>query len=867
MKMLLGVLTFFAVVLSGCDKDTDKPVAPSAERVSSGERVGALDGAAGVESVVPSGASATVAALDSASAAVALDSAAVVDGAAVGSAVELAGASTAVSGAAKVATRTPEEARAALTAKGISSTDGAAFRSAAGSGNLEVVQLFVEAGMSVESADDESGWTALHEAAYAGHLSVVTYLVEYGANVNGADEDGYTVLMNASWRADNLPVIRYLVDQGANIWATAYDGKTARRVALTVGNTSVADYLKSLETTEEFILAAGAGNLLRVRLYVEWGIDKEGQAVVSIGGISRERTALHAAAAGGHIEVVKYLVGQGASVSSQDDEGDTPLDVALAARDAATEGTDARTRFSKVVDALDVKDESPDLVVSASVDDATPMADQSITLSATVRNRGSAGSASTTLTYYRSADETISTTDTVLGSTDAVDELDAEETSEHSRSLTAPSTADTYYYGVCVAVLTGESNSNNNCSAGVKVEVVVSPPDLVVQSASVNKNTPGPGDSITLSATVRNSGTGSSASTTLRYYRSSDATITSDDTEVGSSDAVGGLDASGTSAQSSGLTVPSTSGTHYFGACVDDVSGETDTDNNCSAGVSVTVSRKMYWTDVLTDKIQRANLDGSNVEDLITTGLERTLDIALDVASGKMYWTDYGTATTGKIQRANLDGSGVEDLITTETMGLDYPTPGQIYPVGIALDVASEKMYWIEGGWGFIHRANLDGSGVENLFVRRYGRLAFIALDVANEKMYWTQNPQNAVSKIHRANLDGSGVDTLISTGLNWPVGIALDLGSRKMYWINNSGDNTGVDKIQRASLDGSGVEDLITTGLGAPQGIALDLGSRKMYWTDLRTDKIQRANMDGTGVVETLVTVPGPHGIALDLR
>ena len=749
MKRLLGVLTFFAVVLSGCDKDTDKPVAPSAERVSSGERVGALDGAAGVESVVPSGASATVAALDSASAAVALDSAAVVDGAAVGSAVELAGASTAVSGAAKVTTRTPEEARAALTAKGISSTDGAAFRSAAGSGNLEVVQLFVEAGMSVESADDESGWTALHEAAYAGHLSVVTYLVEYGANVNGADEDGYTVLMNASWRADNLPVIRYLVDQGANIWATAYDGKTARRVALTVGNTSVADYLKSLETTEEFILAAGAGNLLRVRLYVEWGIDKEGQAVVSIGGISRERTALHAAAAGGHIEVVKYLVGQGASVSSLDGAGDTPLDVALAARDAATEGTDARTRFSKVVDALDVKDESPDLVVSA----------------------------------------------------------------------------------------------------------------------SVNKNTPGPGDSITLSATVRNSGTGSSASTTLRYYRSSDATITSDDTEVGSSDAVGGLDASGTSAQSSGLTVPSTSGTHYFGACVDDVSGETDTDNNCSAGVSVTVSRKMYWTDVLTDKIQRANLDGSNVEDLITTGLERTLDIALDVASGKMYWTDYGTATTGKIQRANLDGSGVEDLITTETMGLDYPTPGQIYPVGIALDVASEKMYWIEGGWGFIHRANLDGSGVENLFVRRYGRLAFIALDVANEKMYWTQNPQNAVSKIHRANLDGSGVDTLISTGLNWPVGIALDLGSRKMYWINNSGDNTGVDKIQRASLDGSGVEDLITTGLGAPQGIALDLGSRKMYWTDLRTDKIQRANMDGTGFVETLVTVPGPHGIALDLR
>jgi hypothetical protein len=28
----------------------------------------------------------------------------------------------------------------------------------------------------------------------------------------------------------------------------------------------------------------------------------------------------------------------------------------------------------------------------------------------------------------------------------------------------------------------------------------------------------------------------------------------------------------------------------------------------------------MYWTDTLTDKIQRANLDGSGVEDLVTTG-------------------------------------------------------------------------------------------------------------------------------------------------------------------------------------------------------------------------------------------------------
>ena len=75
---------------------------------------------------------------------------------------------------------------------------------------------------------------------------------------------------------------------------------------------------------------------------------------------------------------------------------------------------------------------------------------------------------------------------------------------------------------------------------------------------------------------------------------------------------------------------------------------------------------KMYWTDAGTATIQRANLDGSQVENLVTAGLDFPLGLALDVGQGKMYWTDDGT---DKIQRANLDGSQVENLVTT---GLDW---------------------------------------------------------------------------------------------------------------------------------------------------------------------------------------------------
>ena len=114
-------------------------------------------------------------------------------------------------------------------------------------------------------------------------------------------------------------------------------------------------------------------------------------------------------------------------------------------------------------------------------------------------------------------------------------------------------------------------------------------PDLTVGSPSVSDSAPSAGASFTLSATVRNGGDASAAATTLRYYRSTNATISMSDAAVGT-DAVGALAASGTSAESISLTAPSSAGTYYYGACVDSVAGESDTDNNCSTGVRVSVS-------------------------------------------------------------------------------------------------------------------------------------------------------------------------------------------------------------------------------------------------------------------------------------
>ena len=233
---------------------------------------------------------------------------------------------------------------------------------------------------------------------------------------------------------------------------------------------------------------------------------------------------------------------------------------------------------------------APDFVVGTpTVDDSSPTEGESFTLSVTVRNQGDGSAGSTTLCYYRSSDSTITTSDTEVG-TDSVSGLSAEGSGDESIDLTAPDTPGTYYYGACVDSVSGESDTTNNCSSGVAVTVsAATAPDLTVDTPTVDDSSPAGGESFTLSVTVRNQGDGSSGSTTLRYYRSTDSTITSSDTSVGT-DSVSGLNASGSGDESIDLTAPDTPGTYYYGACVDSVSGESDTTNNCSSAVTVTVS-------------------------------------------------------------------------------------------------------------------------------------------------------------------------------------------------------------------------------------------------------------------------------------
>ena len=62
------------------------------------------------------------------------------------------------------------------------------------------------------------------------------------------------------------------------------------------------------------------------------------------------------------------------------------------------------------------------------------------------------------------------------------------------------------------------------------------------------------------------------------------------------------------------------------------------------AAAADNLTQKMYWTDAIADRIQRANLDGSGVDNLVT-GVDAPLGIALDLGRGKMYWDGRAAAS------------------------------------------------------------------------------------------------------------------------------------------------------------------------------------------------------------------------------
>ena len=292
-------------------------------------------------------------------------------------------------------------------------------------------------------------------------------------------------------------------------------------------------------------------------------------------------------------------------------------------------------------------------------------------------------------------------------------------------------------------------------------------------------------------------------------------------------------------------------------------------------------SEKLYWS-TRNRKIRRANLDGSDVEDLLVRQAPSYDDIALDLANGKLYWVSW---ISRRIQRANLDGSQIEDVVD-----------GVERPQGLEIDTVNSKIYWATwtNGSAAIRRANLDGSMVEDVLTG----LGFVAdlAPIINNKLYWVEE----ANTIHRANLDGTELEIVFEHDGFWTGELTIHSSGELLFWSDGTGiamvDLTrpesekryltthnpfvstvildeiknnlywGDNSVFRLDLDGSDIETVVPSSLGGVRGVAVDEMEGKMYWIG-RT--LQKADLDGANhkvVFSDRNFFASPNDIALDV-
>ncbi len=162
-------------------------------------------------------------------------------------------------------------------------------------------------------------------------------------------------------------------------------------------------------------------------------------------------------------------------------------------------------------------------------------------------------------------------------------------------------------------------------------------------------------------------------------------------------------------------------------------------------------------------------------------------DIALDPMGQKLYWfavrSDYDLEAQSLsryhlLHSMNLDGTGLKSDVYTQ----DYDHDSQAgLTWHIDVDSVRRKVYWAEyksSGRDMIRRCNLDGTNAETL-LEVPGEVTALHIHEATQKIYWGSRApasigQKRVQGLHRADLDGTNVEDIFTDMYVEPGSISI---------------------------------------------------------------------------------------------
>ena len=140
------------------------------------------------------------------------------------------------------------------------------------------------------------------------------------------------------------------------------------------------------------------------------------------------------------------------------------------------------------------------------------------------------------------------------------------------------------------------------------------------------------------------------------------------------------------------------------------------------------VNNRLYWVEAAWSGARiRVTNGGLAPGTTILSGLGSVRGIAVDGAGGWMYWTS-SNQNFATINRAHLDGSNMQVLFSLAGFN----------PRQCALDLSAGKLYWADLWFDAWIRCNLDGSAGEYLQLPAGSKPYGIAIDPVRHTVWWS---------------------------------------------------------------------------------------------------------------------------------
>ncbi|XP_065647599.1 low-density lipoprotein receptor-related protein 6 isoform X3 [Hydra vulgaris] len=315
---------------------------------------------------------------------------------------------------------------------------------------------------------------------------------------------------------------------------------------------------------------------------------------------------------------------------------------------------------------------------------------------------------------------------------------------------------------------------------------------------------------------------------------------------------------------------------------------------NSFEGISVDwVTKKIYFTDINTNRIETCQYDGELRRVLVSEKLHQPMGIALLPQEGFMFVADSGDSP--KIIRFRMDGSHRKVLVE-----LSYTVN---VPCSIAVDTATNLVYWGDTLCNKIE--SMTTSGKTRSFVELDSDKKPYYITAFGGKVFWTNRFSKIFSwtfnqtvyeissfsgssisphgiavysadkqpKVNTSCIDNGGCShlCLLSKDISvcqCPTGVPLKTDKKscseikKFLLVGRKAD------IRMISLDVEEVVDIVLPikEMQYANGIDYDILEQMVYWTDFNTKSINRAFLNGTGHRQVVKTdIAEPAHLAID--